>query len=481
MTTLTKIARYIEATSSRLDDLALRARGAGDPGRPILQESLIHLASTLEELRVSEEELRAQAEGLASSHFELEAELRRYRGLFEQAPDAYLVTDGDGVIREANAAAAALLGVHGEALRGKPLALFVAGDDRRAFRALLPWLREAASLRGVELVLVPRGGEPVRVEASVAAVRGEGGTPGELRMVLRDASARRPEAPARIPGPPVAVAVEVPAVESAPVRPEARAWGEAFLREARGTVDRRSRAAAAALAELLGRSVSLGLYLGLLRPGDRVPGIREVARATGLNHKTVARAYREMEAQGVLQVRDRSGVYAAPLGWTDGALPAGDESWAAEVMTEAWRRRIGVPALPETLRRWTAAAPLRCAVVESDPARREALCAEVGGAFGLECLPLSPEDVAGALASGDLVVTTPFHAARLRAEARALGKPLIVTTARAGDLAAAPGSGSDAVPLPGLSDDTARSLSETLILLNRERAAGHEPAAVLPG
>ncbi|HEX2189377.1 MAG TPA: GntR family transcriptional regulator, partial [Longimicrobiaceae bacterium] len=286
------------------------------------------------------------------------------------------------------------------------------------------------------------------------------------------------------PAPAPAVA-EVPAADAdaAPARPEARAWGESLLEEVRESVDRRSRSAVGALAGLLERTMSRGLYLGLLRPGDRIPGIREVARATGLNHKTVARAYRELEARGVLEVRDRSGVYAAPQGWTDRRPPAGAASWAAEVMTEAWRRRIAVPELPGLLRRWTAAAPLRCAVVESDAARREALCAEVGEGFGLDCVPLAPDLAAAALAGVDLVVTTSFHAAALRALVRGPGKPLVVATARPHDGAtAARWGGSDAAPLPGLCDDTARTLAETLVVLNLERPAeSSQPEVPLPG
>jgi PAS domain-containing protein len=44
-----------------------------------------------------------------------------YQDLFELAPDIYLVTDLAGVIREANAAAAALLNIRPQFLAGKPL------------------------------------------------------------------------------------------------------------------------------------------------------------------------------------------------------------------------------------------------------------------------------------------------------------------------------------------------------------------------
>ena len=56
-----------------------------------------------------------------------------YCELFELAPEAYLVTNGDGVIQEANHAAAALLGGPRELLGGRPLIGFVAERERSAW------------------------------------------------------------------------------------------------------------------------------------------------------------------------------------------------------------------------------------------------------------------------------------------------------------------------------------------------------------
>src|SRR5437763_4216988 len=52
---------------------------------------------------------------------------------FEFAPDCQLVTDGHGLIREANYAAVGLLRCPKEFLTGKPLGLFVAEGHRARF------------------------------------------------------------------------------------------------------------------------------------------------------------------------------------------------------------------------------------------------------------------------------------------------------------------------------------------------------------
>ncbi|MGY6502730.1 MAG: GntR family transcriptional regulator [Acidimicrobiales bacterium] len=56
------------------------------------------------------------------------------------------------------------------------------------------------------------------------------------------------------------------------------------------------------------RSQVIALVLkGELQPGDRLPSIRQLAGDLGLASGTVARAYRELEADGVLRGRGARG------------------------------------------------------------------------------------------------------------------------------------------------------------------------------
>ena len=65
----------------------------------------------VEQLRLAQEELRDQSEALEAAHDELLEERRRYQHLFQYAPDAYLLTDLSGIVREANLSAARLLNI----------------------------------------------------------------------------------------------------------------------------------------------------------------------------------------------------------------------------------------------------------------------------------------------------------------------------------------------------------------------------------
>jgi PAS domain S-box-containing protein len=82
----------------------------------------------MDELQAAWCELKARVD-------ELGAERQQYLDLFELARDAYLITDADGVIREANGAAVDLLQRRRQALRGKPLAVFIPVTRRHAFRS----------------------------------------------------------------------------------------------------------------------------------------------------------------------------------------------------------------------------------------------------------------------------------------------------------------------------------------------------------
>ena len=94
----------------RLEDMRRHVetiRGTSDASSAAFEELLV----AVEELRVAEEELRRQNEELTAAHATVAEERRRYQHLFQYAPDAYLLTDLNGIIREANHSAAVLLGV----------------------------------------------------------------------------------------------------------------------------------------------------------------------------------------------------------------------------------------------------------------------------------------------------------------------------------------------------------------------------------
>ena len=55
--------------------------------------------------------------------------------------------------------------------------------------------------------------------------------------------------------------------------------------------------------------VRQSLRLGLLRPGDQLPTVRDVVRQIAINPNTVHRAYRDLEQQGLTEGRPGSGTF----------------------------------------------------------------------------------------------------------------------------------------------------------------------------
>jgi PAS domain S-box-containing protein len=114
-------------------------------------------------------------------------------------PDAYLVTDANGVVRRANRAAAELLGRPQWHLAGKPLAVFVVGAQRQAFR------REITALAGQltriddwKVRFTPTRGEPFDASVTVGGVRDTAGRLVALRWLVR---AGQRGVPSSSPGP----------------------------------------------------------------------------------------------------------------------------------------------------------------------------------------------------------------------------------------------------------------------------------------
>jgi len=50
---------------------------------------------------------------------------------------------------------------------------------------------------------------------------------------------------------------------------------------------------------------------GALRPGEQLPGIRPLAETLVINPNTVAKAYRELEHEGVIELRHGAGAFVS--------------------------------------------------------------------------------------------------------------------------------------------------------------------------
>jgi PAS domain S-box-containing protein len=150
-------------------------------------------ASAVEEVRAAEEELRRQCEVLLNVQSVLEQERNRYQELFDFAPDAYFLTDANGVIREANHAVSSLVGFARRYVINKPLSAFVASGDQHDFQTRLLRM-QTSGVTGVqewEQRLRPRRRDHELVAAvRVGPIRDRQGRLIGLRWMLRDITER---------------------------------------------------------------------------------------------------------------------------------------------------------------------------------------------------------------------------------------------------------------------------------------------------
>jgi len=176
----------------RLKELSKRAEVLPPESRELVEEIIEAYSVSVEELQVAAEELNQQNAELLAAREEIEAQHRRYREMFEFAPDGYLVTSPTGIIQEVNQAAVELLGFSRPYLVDKPLVLYVTPDERDRFHLRLDRLIESDGKKtaDVEWEMRFKAGEEQEFPAAltVAPMRDPEGELTGLRWLLRDIS-----------------------------------------------------------------------------------------------------------------------------------------------------------------------------------------------------------------------------------------------------------------------------------------------------
>jgi PAS domain S-box-containing protein len=186
-----ELGREIGEARQQAADLHHRIDEIETEESELLAESVTQLQTALEELQVAEEELRNQNAELIATREVLEEERSRYLEMFNLAPDAYLVTTREGIIREANEAASQLFRMHYRFLIGKPLINYISGQDRRLVRSEINNLTTSDRVVEVEAVLQLRSGERLDAAIKIAPIVNQKGKLAGLRWVVRDVTERK--------------------------------------------------------------------------------------------------------------------------------------------------------------------------------------------------------------------------------------------------------------------------------------------------
>nr|WP_243147376.1 response regulator [Scytonema sp. UIC 10036] len=160
----------------------------------LLAETIEEIATSIGNLQLLQEEMQASLEtmeviqeDLLGQNEYLAEERQRYYELFQFAPDAYFLTNAQGIILEANRAAGALFNLLPDFLVGKPLANYVHETERSVFRTRVDNLLQVfSSVQEWEITMCPRGSKPFDAALMVTPVRSSSGTLVFLQLIVRD-------------------------------------------------------------------------------------------------------------------------------------------------------------------------------------------------------------------------------------------------------------------------------------------------------
>ncbi|WP_375509355.1 helix-turn-helix domain-containing protein [uncultured Nostoc sp.] len=186
-----KFIQRSETLHNRLADLYQTASVLPWISPELLPQAFKELYNTSKVVQLAAEELHQQNEELIQTRNCLEKERQYYQELFEFAPDAYLVTNTEGIIQEANFNAAKLLNVSKQFLVGKPMINFVPLEEHQHLRSELIELSQSDRVKELLIPLQQRHGELFDAALTVAVARNPHGKATSLRWVLRNISERK--------------------------------------------------------------------------------------------------------------------------------------------------------------------------------------------------------------------------------------------------------------------------------------------------
>ncbi|KHL16041.1 DNA-binding transcriptional regulator YhcF (GntR family) [Mumia flava] len=172
--------------------------------------------------------------------------------------------------------------------------------------------------------------------------------------------------------------------------------------------------------------VTFMVETGQLADGDRLPGTRLLADNLGINRNTVARAYGDLRRRGLVESRGRRGMVV--VGAEGARAASATRDHAHDLLASAVDACIGIGLGPAEIAelaggyaaRAAGSAP-RIAFVECNTDRATALAHDLEHELGIEVEPLVLGGFEAPELDVDLVLTTFFHLAEVRALAR--GRP----------------------------------------------------------
>lgn len=191
------------------------------------------------------------------------------------------------------------------------------------------------------------------------------------------------------------------------------------------------------IGDALRRRVLGGLRDGTLRRGDRLPSARDVATQLDADPRVVLAAYRVLADEGLVELRERSGIFVAATPPEEGTRRAPAAAWLAALLTQGIARDVPATELAGWVARAVGTTRLGAAVLAATADQADGICRELREYYGLDAVALAPGVVPGpservppALRRAALVVTTDIYGAAVRRLGERIGVPVVVISVR---------------------------------------------------
>jgi GntR family transcriptional regulator len=163
--------------------------------------------------------------------------------------------------------------------------------------------------------------------------------------------------------------------------------------------------------------IVLAILSGDLKPGDRLPSTRELARRFSIHPNTVSAGYRQLTEEGWAEYRHGSGVYVK----RDAASPSTPEQILDQHIAAFFRAvrelKLSSEAIRQRVAEWIAAPPPdHFLLIDPDPDAREILLSEIRQATGWPAMAISLEEAANSQAlAGAIPLCRPSKTKAVRA------------------------------------------------------------------
>src|SRR5689334_20432449 len=159
--------------------------------------------------------------------------------------------------------------------------------------------------------------------------------------------------------------------------------------------------------------IKLAILSQDLKPAQRLPSTRELARRLSIHSNTVSAAYRELAEQGWVEMRAGSGIYVRKFARDVGLeSQLGLDNLIVEFLQVARRKGFSLGEIQARIKHWMRLQPPdRFLVIDPDPEFRNILIAEIKAATGFRVEGIGIEDCAHrAHLTGAVPVTLYGHA-----------------------------------------------------------------------